>query len=848
MHLKHGAVLQGGKYKIEKLLGQGGFGITYLAVQTGLDRKVAIKEFFMKEHCNRDADTSHVSVPSVGSRELVAKFKEKFIKEAQMISGYKHPNIVIIHDVFEENGTAYYVMEYHGGGSLSSLSLPLSYEEASGYIRQVASALSYLHDHNTMHLDVKPSNVLIDSDGNAVLIDFGVSKRYDQAGHQTSSTPVGISHGYAPGEQYQQGTLAFSPATDIYALGATFYKLVTGDTPPDQNEVNENGLPPFPATVPASIAALIEKSMQPRRKDRPQSISGFLGMLDEALVASTGDETKVDSEDDASTVIFGNDKVDVDSGDKTPTPSEKKKSRRWLWWLLAAVMLAVAGVAAVMSSKSAGDAAVALSTSKTGVHNGHQWVDLGLPSGLKWATCNVGASSPEDYGCYYSWGDTKVRKEYTLGCCSSWGRPWVNLSGSVYYDAASANWGGDWRMPTSEEFQELIENCIWTWKTSEYYSGYEVKSNINGNSIFIPAAGNFIAEYIADIGDGFYWSASSSKDNTLMAESLSFNEDGQYIHEYSRHLGCNVRPVMPNEISSNGNATIGDNESKNVDYYDKFSAVLCSSDTSKCISTASLYIKIWENMNVTYHINGSADAKNINEVETALEELLADDQSQVICVYVDEDVPSSSVVQILEIAKRYGYKVILDSFQTNSILVGKHNGYEWVDLGLSVKWSTINVGASYYGSNGGHYAWGEILSREDGNNSADLLYEEYIGDICGMGLYDAARANWGGNWRMPTISELQELKDNCTWIWTTRNGNDGYIVTGPTGQQIFLPAAGCCYGSELDDDGWVGGYWSSTPDESDTADAQYLIFDENSRDVDSYHRYHARSIRPVLED
>ena len=166
MCLSPGAMLQGGKYRIESILGQGGFGITYLATQVSLGRKVAIKEFFMKEHCNRDADTSHVSVPSIGSRELVEKFKVKFMKEAQMISEYRHPNIVNIHDVFEENGTAYYVMEYHDGGSLSSLDLPLSVEQASGYIRQIESALSVLHENKTMHLDIKPSNVLLDKSGN----------------------------------------------------------------------------------------------------------------------------------------------------------------------------------------------------------------------------------------------------------------------------------------------------------------------------------------------------------------------------------------------------------------------------------------------------------------------------------------------------------------------------------------------------------------------------------------------------------------------------------------------------------------------------------------------------------
>ena len=119
MQLQSGTLLQGGKYKIETVLGQGGFGITYLATQVALERKVAIKEFFMTEHCNRDVATSHVSVGSQGSQELVARFRQKFVKEARMIAGLNHPHIIRIIDVFEENGTAYYVMEYMGNGSLA---------------------------------------------------------------------------------------------------------------------------------------------------------------------------------------------------------------------------------------------------------------------------------------------------------------------------------------------------------------------------------------------------------------------------------------------------------------------------------------------------------------------------------------------------------------------------------------------------------------------------------------------------------------------------------------------------------------------------------------------------------
>ena len=219
--LQEGTLLKSGDYRIERVLGQGGFGITYLATQVGLDRQVAIKEFFMKEYCERDSDTSQVSMGSSGSKELVSKFKVKFIKEAKTIAGLNHPNIIRIHDIFEENGTAYYVMEYHGNGSLSELlnsKGKLSEIESLRYIRQIADALSYIHENKMNHLDVKPGNVLLDNKGNAVLIDFGLSKRYDEEGNQTSTTPVGISHGYAPMEQYKKGGVGiFSPSTDIYS-------------------------------------------------------------------------------------------------------------------------------------------------------------------------------------------------------------------------------------------------------------------------------------------------------------------------------------------------------------------------------------------------------------------------------------------------------------------------------------------------------------------------------------------------------------------------------------------------------------------------------------------------------
>ena len=288
MKLKEGALLQGGRYRIDRVLGQGGFGITYLGEHVMLGSKLAVKEFFMKDFCNRDTETSGVSVGSEGSREIVERFRMKFIKEARSIYRLRHKHIIHVIDVFEENGTAYYVMEHVGGGSLADkvASGALPEADAVRYIRQVASALEYVHSMNVMHLDVKPANILLNEKDNAVLIDFGLAKQYDNEGHQTSSTPVGISHGYAPLEQYRRGGVStFSPATDIYSLGATLYKLVTGLTPPEASDVNDDGLPQMPETISASVRAAIEKAMQPRRKDRPQSISEFIALLDDGKSA-----------------------------------------------------------------------------------------------------------------------------------------------------------------------------------------------------------------------------------------------------------------------------------------------------------------------------------------------------------------------------------------------------------------------------------------------------------------------------------------------------------------------------------------------------------------------------------
>ena len=285
--LRSNSTLQGGKYRIIKKLGQGGFGISYLAENTMLEGKVAIKEFFFKEYCERNELTCHVTVPTSNNRDTVQRFKQKFIKEAKTIFRLNHPNIVRILDVFEENDTAYYVMEYIEGESLSDMVTrrgAIPFAEAIGYVKAAAEALMYIHSKKINHLDIKPGNLMKrNDDGEIVLIDFGVAKQYDLATSQgTTTTPVGISCGYSPTEQYRKnGVQTFSPQSDVYSLAATLFKLLTGNTPPEAMEIQDEGLPVAELQakhIPSTVISAIAMAMKGRH-ERTQSVELFIANL-----------------------------------------------------------------------------------------------------------------------------------------------------------------------------------------------------------------------------------------------------------------------------------------------------------------------------------------------------------------------------------------------------------------------------------------------------------------------------------------------------------------------------------------------------------------------------------------
>lgn len=188
----------------------------------------------------------------------------------------------------------------------------------------------------------------------------------------------------------------------------------------------------------------------------------------------------------------------------------------------------------------------------------HEYVDLGLS--VKWATCNVGASKPEEYGDYFAWGETQPKTTYdwsTYKWCNGSYNTLTKYNNSSSYgtvdnktqlelsdDAARANWGGSWRMPTRAEQDELRENCTWTWTTQNGVNGYKVTSKKNGNSIFLPAAGHRSGSSLYDAGgDGLYWSSSLYSGSPSRAYDLGFGSDSVDWNYLSRYFGFTVRPV-----------------------------------------------------------------------------------------------------------------------------------------------------------------------------------------------------------------------------------------------------------------------------------------------------------------
>lgn len=473
--------------------------------------------------------------------------------------------------------------------------------------------------------------------------------------------------------------------------------------------------------------------------------------------------------------------------------------------------------------------------------NGFAFIDLGLPSGTKWAICNVGATRPEERGNYYAWGEIAPKSNYVWSTYKYYNNESSSItkynSNSSYGvvdnktalelsdDVARVVWGGRWRIPTMAERDELKDNCTWTRTTQNGESGYKVTSKINGNSIFLPAAGYREGTGIFNFGScGYYWLNIVSETNPRYAYYMYVGESVDFGNN-NRNFGHMVRAVISDDIPEN-TAT--------------YTVTFNANGGEGTMSPQVFQSGVPQHLNKNTFTRSGYDFAGWNSEPDGSGSSLSDGASIVL----------------------NDFDVVL--YAQWKVLKGLENGFPWVDLGLpsGLKWAICNVGASRPEEYGDYFAWGETKPKTIYDVST---YEYCNGSSSSLNKYntssdfgtvdnkttlelsdDAARANWGGSWRMPTKAEQDELRNKCTWTWTSQNGVNGYQVTSKTnGNSIFLPAAGYYDGVGLNKVGADGYYWSSMLFDTYPSYARRLSFYTTTIGWYDSGRFFGRSVRAV---
>ncbi len=474
-------------------------------------------------------------------------------------------------------------------------------------------------------------------------------------------------------------------------------------------------------------------------------------------------------------------------------------------------------------------------------------VDLGLS--VKWARYNLGATEPEEYGNYFAWGETAPKDEYKWSNYAYQQGSGKNGPFSKYVldseygavdhksvldladDAAHAAWGGDWRMPSAEEVQELMNKCNWSWISRNGVYGYRVASKTNGNSIFLPANGMNNGSSVSDAGTvGNYWSSSISAEQSYYSLSPYFSSSYIKSGNCYRYFGLGIRPVQ--------GAIVPVASIEIPHTLDLIAGRTTTLSATVSPSTATYKGLTWSSSDdsiATVDASGKVTAVSIGK-------------ATITAYSADAATTGACEVSVTEAPKPQA-----------------------VDLGLpsGLKWASWNVGASAPEEYGDYFAWGETVPKEVYDWST---YKWCNGALGKLTKYctdsscwdsagpmdnkttldlddDAAHINCGGSWRMPTDAEWTELRENCTWTWTTQNGVNGRRVTSKTNSNsIFLPAAGRRYFTYLYNAGSCGYYWSSSLNTDNPNGAWYVYFnsDDVNRSIDLY-RFFGFSVRPVSE-
>lgn len=344
--LEPGTMLQSGRYRIERFLAGGGFGNTYLAENVNMRKPVVIKEFFLKGIVGRDqADGKTVTITLDENKKLFQSQLKKFEREARRLFDLNHPNIVRVHDLFPENGTAYYVMDYVDGEALNTIvkrNGPLSENAVRPILNQMLDALEEVHARGIIHLDLKPGNIMINKEGTARLIDFGASKQILASEGLTTTTGLSYTPGYAAPEQVYGNIDKVGPWTDIYALGATLYNLLTAKKPPSMPDIVNHGTAAFVyhSQVSHELQNIIACLMHPTPEKRPQSAAAVRQMLS-AVPAHNKTSVPVNPRKNENTIVAAATSRPVSAPER---PAANKKGAPWMVIGIVLGILALAGV------------------------------------------------------------------------------------------------------------------------------------------------------------------------------------------------------------------------------------------------------------------------------------------------------------------------------------------------------------------------------------------------------------------------------------------------------------------------------------------------------------------------
>ena len=476
---------------------------------------------------------------------------------------------------------------------------------------------------------------------------------------------------------------------------------------------------------------------------------------------------------------------------------------------------------------------------------GHEYIDLGLPSGTLWASCNVGADTPEAYGELFAWGETTpppVKDAYdwdTYSLCEGTRATITRYNDKDYMmwlkpadDAATSNWGSMWQMPSKEQFEELINSdySLLEFITQNGVVGLKVTSKINGNAIFLPAAGQYAYNgYENASKKGCYWSRTRYAGEAWFAHLLLFQPDYNNLRStYGyRFCGNSVRAVRYKEVKYVEEITLNETS---LDLYPGETFQLSATVSPADAVNTEVRWESSEPNAASVSDDGVVTAKNVSNMSCTI-----------TCYALDGSGTKGEC------------QVTVSSY---------------VDLGLpsGTLWSKCNLGADTPEDCGTYFAWGETQTKEEYNWSTykycngsnkkltkycyDKSYgnDNYYDGVTELTLYDdAATMSWGGNWRMPSYTQILELVDNTTHKMTTRNNVEGCLMTSKiNGKSIFLPAGGWYNKNSSLSHSSNGYYWTSSLSINESNKASHLHFyGNNVAFVNENERCNGMTIRPV---